>query len=388
MFWADQTVAGALAQTAAVKRRAGLRLFAWRSARFRLPSRLMHRRLPLLAVLLALSLVPPAARAWDDFGHRTVNQLALASLPGDFPAFARDPATAERITWLASEPDRWRSSPELVSRHITSPDHYIDIEELAWAGLAPEKVNAFRFEFIQQFAAGRAAHPERWEPIDVTRNSDRTREWCGFLPWAITEYYGKLQADIARLKVLEEFGQTADAAQTRVSIAEVMGVMAHFVADAAQPLHTTIHHHGWVGDNPKGYTVAGAIHSWIDGGFIRAAGLKLDDLRQRVHPARVIEFSKIPAERSPVFNTALEYVRAQHALVEPLYQLEKEGKFKADGTPGSTDGRLLIEGQLLKAGEMLGSLWLTAWRTTPPDSYLRNVLVKQGLTPVTAPAAK
>jgi len=97
-----------------------------------------------------------------------------------------------------------------------------------------------------------------------------------------------------------------------------MGVMGHFVGDGAQPLHTTIPHNGWVGANPKGYTTARTFHAWIDGGFIRTAGLKLDDLLPRLHPAHVIAFASTPADRSPVFNTAIEYVRAQNALVEPL----------------------------------------------------------------------
>src|SRR5689334_12133026 len=31
------------------------------------------------------------------------------------------------------------------------------------------------------------------------------------------------------------------------------------VADAAMPLHDSIHHDGWVGDNPKGYKLAGFL---------------------------------------------------------------------------------------------------------------------------------
>src|SRR5207245_10998215 len=53
---------------------------------------------------------------WDYEGHRTVNQLALASLPADFPAFVREPANAERIAFLAGEPDRWRNVPDLPIR--------------------------------------------------------------------------------------------------------------------------------------------------------------------------------------------------------------------------------------------------------------------------------
>jgi len=49
----------------------------------------------LLAGFCTLCLRP--ARAWDYEGHRLVNQLALASLPKDFPAFVSAPAAQERI---------------------------------------------------------------------------------------------------------------------------------------------------------------------------------------------------------------------------------------------------------------------------------------------------
>ena len=40
-----------------------------------------------------------------------------------------------------------------------------------------------------------------------------------------------------------------------------MGVMGHYVGDGSQPLHTTVHFNGWVGDNPKGYTTKQTFHA-------------------------------------------------------------------------------------------------------------------------------
>jgi hypothetical protein len=76
-----------------------------------------------------------SAVAWDYEGHRTVNQLALASLPTDFPAFVFSPEARERIAFLAGEPDRWRNTPDLALRHINSPDHFIDLEDLEDGGI-------------------------------------------------------------------------------------------------------------------------------------------------------------------------------------------------------------------------------------------------------------
>lgn len=327
---------------------------------------------------LALLVLVSTAGAWDFEGHRVVNQLALASLPAEFPGFVREPGNAERIAWLSAEPDRWRSAPELPARHVNAPDHYINFELLHPAGLDDGKVSSFRYEFVAQFAAGRAANPTRFETIDPARNQDRTREWPGFLPWSIAEYFGKLRGDFARLKVWEEFGDAAEAARTRESIVELMGIMGHFVGDAAQPLHTTIHHNGWVGDNPAGFTLWRGFHAWIDGGFLlKTGGLDLAALRPRVAPAKVFGLGPRSADRDPAFALAWDYVLAQHQLVGPLYELEKAGQLKGEDAAANRVGREFLEVQLLRAGQMLGSLWLTAWRTTPPDAYLRGVLLKQ-----------
>src|SRR5256885_14992157 len=82
-------------------------------------------------------LIGPSALAWDYEGHRIVNQLALASLPTNFPSFVRAPEAAERVAFLAGEADRWRNTQDLPLKHVNGPDHYIDVEELAVYGLNP-----------------------------------------------------------------------------------------------------------------------------------------------------------------------------------------------------------------------------------------------------------
>src|SRR6266852_7133325 len=104
----------------------------------------MIRKFSLILCFLAatrLGLVPSAA--WDYEGHRLVNQLALASLPDDYPAFVKAPAAAERVAYLAGEADRWRNTPDLALKHVNGPDHYIDLEQLDQYGLKPEMLPLF-----------------------------------------------------------------------------------------------------------------------------------------------------------------------------------------------------------------------------------------------------
>ena len=155
----------------------------------------------LIISVLALS---PAARAWDYEGHRLVNQLALASLPTNFPAFVFTAAAKERIAFLAGEPDRWRNAPDLPLKHFNAPDHYIDFEDLEPAGMKPAMLPPLRYVFTAQYAAARARQPEKFPPIEAAKDNDQTKALPGFLPWTITEYAGKLKSGFSYLRELEK----------------------------------------------------------------------------------------------------------------------------------------------------------------------------------------
>lgn len=337
------------------------------------------------ALLTAVAGLSPLA-AWDDEGHRIVNRLALAGLPEDFPAFVRAPADAERIVFLACEPDRWRSNPDLPIKHANGLDHYLDLEMLAWAGLTPQTVAPMRYVFASQYAAGRIVNPGAYATIDSTKNVERSREWPGFVPWAVCENYGRLKAAFSYLKTFEENGGTPEEiANAQANIVYVMGVMGHYVGDCAQPLHTTVHHNGWVGENPSGYNPRPGIHAWIDGGFIAKTKIGYADLVSRVEPAQPLSLAAAPEGQDAFFTAVMSYILEQHQLVEPLYALEKAGKFKGGSADESAEGRAFIEGQLLRGGRMLSAIWLTAWRSAPVDTYLRAQLLKRQADAASAP---
>lgn len=328
-------------------------------------------------LLLVTTMVAPLW-AWDYDGHRMVNQVAIASLPADFPAFVHESANAERIAFLAGEPDRWRNVPtDLPLSQINGMDHYLDLEELNEAGLAAATVPSLRYDFATQFAAGRAAHSAQFPAVDLAKNPDHSREWCGFAPWAITEYYGKLKSAFSYLKTFMENGRPDEIVNAQANVIYLMGVMGHYVGDCAQPLHATVHHHGWVGDNPHGYTRWQGIHGWVDGGFIAKAGIKFPALAPLVKPAQPLSLAVHDA-RDPMFVAVMDYLLETQKLVVPLYELEKAGKLShGKDEPVAPEGRAFIETQLLKGGGMLGSIWLTAWRSAPPDTYLRAQLLKR-----------
>jgi hypothetical protein len=322
-----------------------------------------------------------ALLAWNyDSGHRIVNQVALASLPAEFPAFVKTPESAERIAFLSGEGDRFRNVSEGAMRQTGGSwtDHFIDLERLPMAGLDPAKVPSFRLDFVVAFAAGRQAHADRFPVIDAARNTDHTAEWEGFLPWRIFEDYLRLKSAFSYLKAFEELGTPDEIANARANVVYYMGVMGHYVGDASQPLHTTMQYDGWkVGPNPKGFTAQGGFHSWVDSGFFYRAGMTPADILPRAVPARPISLQPQADGRDPLFVHVMNFIIAQNELVEPLYQMEKDGKFTNNSQPPAPEGREFLRTQILKGGQLLGDLWVTAWRSAPEDTFLRGTLLRR-----------
>lgn len=328
------------------------------------------------AGVLALALAALPAPAWDYEAHRFINQTALHSLPADFPKFTTATAVRERIAFLGGEPDRWRNTPGMALRHANHPDHFLDVEDLASHGLTPATASPFRYEFAVQLAMARAAHPTNVPAVDPARDPDHTRVLAGFLPWTLTEYYDKLKSQFSYLAAYQELGTPDEIRNAEENIAYVMGVMGHFAGDATQPLHTTKHYNGWVGENPRGFTTNRSFHSWIDGGFLRAAGFNTNEVLARVRPARLLWTDDGARGRTNIFPDMMAYVVENHKQLEPLYQLDKDRGLSPRGEKAG-EGRAFLTDRLLQAGQMLGDLWYSAWRQAPPDTFLLRELAKR-----------
>jgi hypothetical protein len=314
-------------------------------------------RRPLACLLAILLVVPPPARAWNAHGHRTITYLALDSLPADMPAWVRDPDVRRRIADASNEADRYRGwrAPALI--HENEPDHYLDIDLLPQFGLTLDTLPPLRQEYMRALAVAKHVHPEQVEPYDVAKDPHHTKEWPGALPHAMAEHYAKLQHSFNLIRILEQLNDPQRAWQLQQAQANAiyeMGMLSHFVGDAAQPLHTTRHYNGWIGENPNGYTTSNKFHSYIDGGVLEHHGLTYETLRPAFQPVLRVN------ARDP-WPDFLAEIRRAHDVFEALYQLEKDGGLKADA------GKALIQKQLLDAADVLGALYAAAWTGAAPN---------------------
>jgi len=101
----------------------------------------------LIAILLTVFVTLPQgfAFAWGNEGHTYINQVAAQKIPATMPLFLRQ-ATVE-IAYLGPEPDRWRNPTELSLKNAQEPDHFIDLERVAWLDPLPQ----VRYESIANF---------------------------------------------------------------------------------------------------------------------------------------------------------------------------------------------------------------------------------------------
>jgi hypothetical protein len=303
------------------------RVFVSRALRFALPS----------AVLGGLVLSSPLARAWENEGHRMINRLAAATLPGDTPGFLRAQAAAEEIEYLGPEPDRWRSPAEPELNAAQAPEHFIDLELAGVFAPLPRK----RLDFeAKVFAAGQ--RPEK----------------IGLQPWETDEVWERLKAAMRQYRDLSAAGQNTKPVEA--AIVFYAGWLGHYVGDGSQPLHVTVNYNGWTGPNPHGYTTEHGIHHQFEGPFV-AANIHLPDVQAKMTRVKVID--------GDLFDAYLAYLRHSATFVEKVYQLDKAGAFAGAGTPESRD---FTAARLAAGASMLRDMIYTAWILSAqpvPDPY-------------------
>jgi hypothetical protein len=291
-----------------------------------------RRRVISLALVTLVLAQTEAAFAWGNEGHTAVNHVAAERIPASMPRFLRH-AVGE-IAYLGPEPDRWRSPSEFSLKNAQEADHFIDLERVSWLDPLPQG----RYEFYRKLYEKRAS--------TTTNPDDYLPEHVGLQPYITMEVYGRLKAAFREYRERQASHQPTRAVQQAIIF--YAGWLGHYVADGAQPLHTTIQYNGWVGLNPNGYTTQHGIHALFETAYV-AANVTTKDFMGLV---------KSPERLEDPFGTYLAYLRQSSGLVENVYALEKAGGFTGKGSPAAFD---FTTHRLAAGSQMLLNLWYTAW---------------------------
>jgi hypothetical protein len=299
-----------------------------------------------IAVLACMLAGAGEALGWGASGHRMVSQVGMENVPAELPAFLRAPGMAEDVGELGREPDRLRGAGEVADAR-NGPTHYVDLED-----------------------DGRAMGGVAIDPLPVTQRDFETKllakgqkpDVVGSLPYSIIEGWQRLRLDFAYWRVLVAAEKLAarpedrawlagDRRRREMQIVRDLGWWSHFVGDGSQPLHISVHANGWGNyPNPNNYSTA-KLHAAFEGAFVRG-NIGLADLRALVRP-----YADCGCE---IEERTVRYLKATHAQVIPLYELEKTGAF----TPGNAAGKAFVAQRLADGASELRDMIVDAWRAS------------------------
>lgn len=290
-----------------------------------------------LQKLTALALVVLLHGAWGVRGHQVSNRVAIVSLPADAPAFLQS-----QVDWIAATgplPDSWRGLSEPYSKLFEDPNHGWFKEQFSFLKTIPRSRYEFTIALYDEYLRIKDKDQERAALTNV--------RWTGTLPYAAMENYDRMKSAFRVWRQMKAAKQ--DTTFIERDIAFYIGWTGHYTADGAQPLHDTIHHDGWLGANPKGYTTDPRIHGRFETQFVELIELADGDLKPFVTGAKVLE---------DPFAAVVAHLDDAYSHMEEVYQMDKRSAF-TDKT--DKPARELVYKQLAKSSSLLRDLTWTAW---------------------------
>ena len=282
------------------------------------------------------------ALAWGSTGHRVVTTEALRGLPATTPSVLRSVEfVADAAEW-AREPDRWRLAG-------TPHDEMRDVNHFAYAD------DDGRLGGGPMFSALPATRDAFAQAV---RKAGGDPEKVGYLPYAILDAWQQVakdfvywRADRAGLKYARDPRALAwlegDRRRRESQLAFDIGVLSHYVGDATQPMHLSVHHDGWgAGPNPDGFTLEKG-HVPYEGPY--TAGV--------VTPEAVRAAMAAPRDTGPSAQAVGAYLDTASKETRVWFALEKAGAFK----PGDARGVRYTTGRLATGAAMLRDMIAAAW---------------------------
>lgn len=248
-----------------------------------------------ITLVFALVLAAAPAAAWHARGHRAAALGAVAILPEEVPSYFR--AGAGSIAHHSVDPDVWRNpaTPELGA--ATVPWHYVHLDSIE---VSDGELDRTIVELTERLTLAFAEHRHRPYDPDV-----------------------------------------------RAASLVIAGWLAHFAADLAQPLHTSIHHDGWA--LPDGGSPVDGIHATLDGLLERV-----------VAEPRAAAGDLEPLDIDDLDVAIARELAASHAELDAAYAALAEIA-GGDGEPGPVAAAFACR-RFEAATRFLAGLYRAAWR--------------------------
>ena len=296
-----------------------------------------RRNVVWLLALAALVLGTAGGHAWGVRAHTWINRVAVRALPDDGPVFLK--AHEDWIAYLSVIPDAWRRPSEPFLKMLEDPNHGWFKEQFAFMGEVPRS----RYEFVLKLYDEQRRLAAAGDPAATLTNV----RWTGTMAYAAVEGYERMVTGMRTYRALQQRREETRFAE--LEIAYAMGWTGHYTGDGAQPLHDTVHHDGWQGANPQGFTTNPRVHGVFETQFVDLMKLEGGDIQPKVGPARVL---------ADPFAAIVEHLDEAGRHTEQVYRLEKAGAFT---DPAHAEARALVIQQTARGAALLRDLAYTAW---------------------------
>jgi len=304
-----------------------------------------------LLLACALMAMPVPASAWGYFGHHMIGEVAVKNFPAELPAFLRTPLAVAQIGALSQEPDISRDAGQPHDADL-DPGHFLDLSDDGTI-LGGPKLSALPATRLEYDTALRAVGSDQYK--------------AGFLPYNIMEGWQQLVHDFALLRAYQASVKYAPAfkistadrrsyarllALRQMLVLRDLGVWAHFVEDASQPLHVSVHYNGWGnGPNPEGFVTGTGLHAKFEAAFV-SANIHEADIAAAMQPYHHCDDNLQACTQ--------DYLAATAHWTVTLYQLDKAGAFD---TP-TAESKAFVVQRLAEGANRLRDMAVDAWRAS------------------------
>jgi hypothetical protein len=298
--------------------------------------------------------------AWGIRGHTLVNLAAVEAIPLDGPVFLK--AQKAYIGHLGTIPDTWRSVTEPFLRISEDANHSWYTEGFDFIPEPPRSRTEFILRVYDEYLRTVKSDPDRAKLLNI--------RYTGLETYSTMEGYERMKAGMRLYRRMSdpgphEFDDIAklyagisplyqDSAQVKQMLANdvafYMGWVGHYAGDSAMPLHDSIHHDGWSGDNPKGYTRDPKIHDRFEEGYVNLIAASEGDLLKYV--------SKTPRYLEDPWQATLKHSLDARNFVEDVYRLDQRHAFE---NKNDQEARELVLRRMASGAEFLRDLAYTAW---------------------------
>jgi len=295
------------------------------------------KRVAVVAVVVSVVAGAAPLAAWGVTAHRVINRVAVNTLPGDVPPFVK-----RQIDWIGVRsvtPDSWRIASEPFLKIEEDPNHGWFLEQFAFMHEIPRSRYEFVLALYDEYLRIKTTDPERAALTNV--------RWTGTLPYAAVETYERIKVTMRSYRAA--VAEKQDTQFIEMDAAFYIGWLGHYAADGAMPLHTSVHHDGWQGANPKNYTTDPRVHGRFESQFVDLIQLSDSGLADQIGKSKTLD---------DPFTAILAHLDDAATHVEEVYVLDKSG---ALADKSNEPAAKLVKMQLGKAAALLRDLAYTAW---------------------------